>query len=177
MIEFRMINFEWQMKSRRVGTFFGIFLVALFLFGGNLVGRDGGGGYPHVGVVLADDDDDEDDEDEDEDEDDEDEDDDDDYREEKKETISVTRYEVRQVSRVVTVLAPEYEKDTDGDLLVDGIDPNPLVHQKEYFTDADGDGVPNVFDRFSGEDDFAYFEEDDADQDGILDTYERLAER
>lgn len=170
-----MMNFEWRMKSRRVGTFFGIFLVALFLFGGNSIGRDGGDGYPRVSVASADDDDD--DEDDDDDDDDEDEDEDDDRKEERKETISVTRYEVRQVSRIVTVLAPEYGRDTDSDLLVDGIDPNPLVHQREYFTDTDGDGVPNVFDRFSGEDDFAYFEEDDADRDGILDTYERLAER
>lgn len=168
------MNFGWWVKSRRIGAFFGIFLVALFLFGGSLIGRDGGEGYPRVGIASADDDD---DDDEDEDDEDDDEDEEEEDREERKETISVTRYEVRQVSRVVTVLAPEYGRDTDGDLLVDGIDPNPLVHQKEYFTDTDGDGVPNVFDRFSGEDDFAYFEEDDADRNGILDTYERLAER
>jgi len=173
MIEFRMANFEWRMRSCRICAFFGMFLIAIFLFGGSWNIRNNGGEYPRVGVALADEDgegeEDEDDDDEDEDE--------SEDREKRKETIPVTRYEVRQVARVVTVLAPEYGRDTDGDLLVDGIDPNPLIHQKEYFTDADDDGIPNVFDRFSGEDDFSYFEEDDADQDGILDTYERLAER
>lgn len=165
-------SFNFRM-SKRIAVFFGVFVAVGSFFISGVDMRI----YPPIDTVFADDDDDDKDEDEDdEDEDDEGEDEDDD-REERRETISVTRYEVRQVSRVVTVLAPEYEKDTDGDLLVDGIDPNPLVHQREYFTDTDSDGVPNVFDRFSGEDDFAYFEEDDADQDGILDTYERLAER
>lgn len=95
-----------------------------------------------------------------------------------KEAVEVTRYEVRQVVQTVAVLAPEYETDTDGDLLVDGVDPNPRVHQREYFTDTDGDGIPNVFDRHHDEDDFAYYDgEDDADSNGLLDSYERLAER
>lgn len=131
-----------------------------FLFFAGIPGNVGNGSHAFIGIAFA--------EEEDEDEDD----------DKKKETVEVTRYEVRQVVRTVVVLAPEYETDTDGDLLVDGIDPDPRVHQREYFTDTDGDGIPNVFDRHHGEDDFAYYDgEEDADSDGLLDSYERLAER
>jgi hypothetical protein len=168
-MNFPFFNFR---MPKRIAVFFGVFVAVGSFF---ISGADMRIHPSIIGTVFADDDDDEDEDDDD--EDDEDEDDDDDDRKEKKETISVTRYEVRKVTQIVTVLAPEYEKDTDGDLLVDGIDPNPLVHQKEYFTDTDGDSVPDAFDRYHGEDDFAYFEEDDADRNGIIDAYERMAER
>ncbi|MGB5019115.1 MAG: hypothetical protein WBO66_05300, partial [Candidatus Moraniibacteriota bacterium] len=67
---------------------------------------------------------------------------------------------------------PEFLTDTDGDLLVDAIDPEPNRDQREYFTDTDGDGVPNAFDKHHDEDDFAYHDDDDADKNGILDSYE-----
>ncbi len=149
----------------RFAVVLGVFLAVLLVFPVDANVRTGERSL--VSVVHADDDEDE-DEDEEEDKDD----------DKKKETVEVTRYEVRQVVRTVVVLAPEYETDTDGDLLVDGVDPDPRVHQREYFTDTDDDGIPNVFDRHHGEDDFAYYDgEDDADSNGLLDSYERLAER
>lgn len=90
-------------------------------------------------------------------------------------TTYVTRYETRQVSKVVTVTPPEYRTDTDGDGLVDAIDPDPNRHQRDYFTDTDGDSVSDAFDRHPGEDDFAYVEGDaDVNGNGIIDTYEGM---
>ncbi len=57
------------------------------------------------------------------------------------------------------------KRDTDGDLLVDGLDPHPTVPEQAYFTDDDGDDVPNALDQYPGLDDFFVFP-DDADQDG-----------
>jgi hypothetical protein len=68
---------------------------------------------------------------------------------------------------------PEFLKDTDGDYLVDGIDPEPTRDNREYFTDTDGDGVPNAFDQYHDEDDFSYHDDTDLDGNGILDSYER----
>lgn len=67
---------------------------------------------------------------------------------------------------------PEFLTDTDGDLLVDAIDPEPNRDQREYFTDTDGDGVPNAFDQHHDEDDFAYYDDTDENKNGILDSYE-----
>lgn len=82
--------------------------------------------------------------------------------------------EYQPVTKTVTVTEDGYQKDSDEDVLVDAIDPNPRIKQSEYFTDTDGDGVPNVFDRYHDEDDFAYFDDADTDDDGdgILDSYE-----
>jgi hypothetical protein len=81
--------------------------------------------------------------------------------------------EYKPVQQTVMVTEDAYQKDTDGDLLVDAIDPDPLVHQAEYFTDTDNDGVPNAIDQFHDEDDFSYYEfETDDDNNGILDSYE-----
>lgn len=82
-------------------------------------------------------------------------------------TKQVITYETRFVND------PEFLVDTDGDLLVDAIDPEPNVDQREYFTDTDDDGVPNAFDQYHNEDDFSYHEDTDTNNDGILDSYEQ----
>lgn len=87
-------------------------------------------------------------------------------------TQTVTVYETRLVQRKMRVTSPEYTIDTDGDGLVDGLDPDPKVAQQEYFTDTDGDGVPNAFDRHHDEDDWVYVEDTDANGNGVLDGYE-----
>lgn len=124
-------------------------------------------------VALADDDEEEDEEDEEE-EDGDDEDDASDSRlASSKETVLTT---YRLVEKTVTVLDEKFRTDTDGDLLVDGLDPHPTVPEKEYFTDDDEDAVPNALDAHPGEDDFFIFEDTD-DQDGndILDAFQILA--
>ncbi len=81
--------------------------------------------------------------------------------------------EYRPVTKTIIVTEEAYATDTDGDLLVDAIDPDPKVPQSEYFTDTDDDGVPNAIDRHHDEDDFAYYEfETDDNGNGILDSYE-----
>ena len=78
------------------------------------------------------------------------------------------------IYKTITVYEPGYDVDTDGDKLVDAIDPDPLVSQLEYFTDSDNDGVPNVLDEHKGEDDFKYKPDTDTNNNGILDSYESL---
>jgi FtsZ-interacting cell division protein ZipA len=81
--------------------------------------------------------------------------------------------EYRSVPEKRTVTEVAYTLDTDGDALVDAIDPDPSIAQQEYFTDTDGDGMPNALDLHHDEDDFAYFEfEIDENGNGILDSYE-----
>ena len=80
----------------------------------------------------------------------------------------------KPVTRTVVVTDEEFQKDTDGDELVDAIDPDPFRHQSEYFTDIDGDGIPNALDQYHDEDDFAYYEfETDENENGIIDSYEQ----
>jgi hypothetical protein len=120
---------------------------------------------------------------EDEDEDEEDEDDREDETNTQKETktskpktIQVIKevVEYKPVTETIVVTEEAYTKDTDGDLLVDALDPDPRIAQSEYFTDIDGDGVPNAIDRYHDEDDFAYYEmETDDNENGILDSYEQ----
>ena len=113
-------------------------------------------------VVLAEDDDEEE-----EDEEDEDEDEDEDIK--IKESV-VTTY--RLVEKTVTILDEKFRVDTDGDLLVDGLDPHPTVPEAEYFTDDDEDAIPNALDVYPGEDDFFVFDdEDDGNKDGLLDSF------
>lgn len=83
--------------------------------------------------------------------------------------------EYKSVTRTVEVTPDEYEKDSDGDLLVDAIDPSPSIKQSEYFNDTDDDGVPNALDKHLNEDDFAFFDDLEADENGngILDSYEQ----
>ncbi len=88
-------------------------------------------------------------------------------------TVKTVSYEARSVQQTAYETPSEYLTDTDGDGLVDGIDPDPSVHQQEYFTDTDGDSVPNAFDLHHDADDFSYIEEaTDTDGNGILDQFE-----
>ncbi len=81
--------------------------------------------------------------------------------------------EYKPVQKTVTVTEDAYTKDTDGDSLVDAIDPDPLVDQRQYFTDDDNDAVPNALDQYPGEDDFSYYDfETDDNNNGIIDSYE-----
>ncbi len=81
--------------------------------------------------------------------------------------------EYKPVVETVTVLEEAYKIDTDGDKLVDALDPDPLVDQREYFTDTDEDGIPNALDQYHDEDDFTYYEaETDDNNNGIIDSYE-----
>ncbi len=94
----------------------------------------------------------------------------------KTKTIQVIKevIEYKPVTKTIVVTEAAYAKDTDGDGLVDAIDPSPLVPQSEYFTDTDGDGIPNALDKHHDEDDFAYYEfETDENNNGILDSYEQ----
>ncbi len=85
-------------------------------------------------------------------------------------------YETVLVEKVITTLDPIFTIDTDKDGLVDGLDPHPTVPESEYFTDDDNDGIANAFDMHIGEDDFAYYEqENDENGNGILDSYEAMA--
>lgn len=89
------------------------------------------------------------------------------------ETITRTYTVMEKVTETVVVTPAEFLSDRDNDALVDAIDPNPDVHQREYFTDDDGDSVANARDRFPGKDDFATFEfELDDNANGIIDSYE-----
>jgi hypothetical protein len=72
------------------------------------------------------------------------------------------------------VIDPAFTTDTDGDKLVDAIDPNPLVPQWEFYTDDDGDSVPNAFDKYLNENDFFYQQNVDVNANGILDSFENL---
>lgn len=125
--------------------------------------------------VYAEDEEDEEDEDEDEDEG---EDEDDEKESKKSETKNIPTYEAVLVTKIITTLDPAFTTDRDGDSLVDGLDPHPTTHEREFFTDDDDDSVPNAFDMHIDEDDFAYYEEEnDENGDGILDSYELMAER
>lgn len=87
----------------------------------------------------------------------------------KTETViqEVVTYETRLMND------PEFLVDTDGDGLMDGVDPEPNFDFREYFTDIDGDSVPNAFDKHHDEDDFSYHDEEtDENNNGILDSYE-----
>lgn len=93
-------------------------------------------------------------------------------------TKSAPIYKTVFVTKIITTLDPIFEIDKDGDRLVDGLDPHPAMHEREYFTDDDDDGIPNAFDKYPDDDDFAYYEEEkDDNEDGILDSYEFMAER
>lgn len=91
-------------------------------------------------------------------------------------TDTVTRYETKPVITQTVTMPKEFQRDTDGDFLVDAIDPDPTTAQWEYFTDSDEDGVPNVYDKYPNENDFSFYEQGaDANNNGLVDSYERLA--
>lgn len=114
-------------------------------------------------VAWAEDEDEEDEEDEDDEEDEE-------EKESKPVEKIVTTYQ--QVQRTIVMLDEKFKIDTDGDRLVDGLDPDPLVSQLAYFMDEDEDAVPDALDRFPGADDFFAFEDsEDQDGDGVLDAF------
>lgn len=93
-------------------------------------------------------------------------------------TKSTPIYKTVLVTKVISTLDPAFKTDQDRDGLVDGLDPHPTVHEKEYFTDDDDDSVPNAFDLHPGEDDFVYYEEEsDVNSNGIIDSYESLEQR
>lgn len=136
------------------------------------LGAAGLGHFTFMTALAEDDDEEEEDEDEREDERSNDEED----QTSKPKTIKVLKefIEYQPVTKTIVVTEEAYSKDTDGDILVDAIDPDPLVPQNEYFTDIDGDGVPNALDRHHDEDDFTYFEvETDTNNNGLLDSYEQ----
>jgi hypothetical protein len=156
-------------------SLFGVFVVTFLAFwyqGTNMSDTASEMLFPRV--VFADEDEEEDEEDEEEDEED---DDDDDDREDSSASRSVRSKETvittyRLVQKTVTVLDEKFRVDTDGDLLVDGLDPHPAVPESEYFTDDDEDAVPNAVDAYPGEDDFLVFDDgEDRDKDGILDSF------
>lgn len=81
----------------------------------------------------------------------------------------------QQITKTTQTVAPGYDKDTDGDGIVDAIDPDPSKDQREYFTDSDQDGIPNAYDKHPGKDDFTYDENaQDENQNGVIDSYEQL---
>lgn len=159
------------MVSRLV---FAIVLALVLLSGAAVSGYQYGFSFSSANwlpVAWAEDDDDDEDEDEDE-EDDEDEDDGEDEGREVSKPVEkiVTTYQ--QVQRTIVMLDEKFKIDTDGDRLVDGLDPDPTVSQLEYFMDDDEDAVPNALDKFPGADDFFTFDDsEDQDSDGILDAF------
>ena len=74
----------------------------------------------------------------------------------------------------ITVVDAGYDIDTDGDILVDAIDPNPTIPEPHLYTDSDGDGVPDATDAYPNEDDFVYVVFEDLNENGILDFNENL---
>lgn len=93
----------------------------------------------------------------------------------KKKTETRTYTVIEQVIQKVTVTPPEFLSDRDGDQLVDALDPDPDHPQSEYFTDDDSDGIANIADQFPGQDDLSVFtNETDANDNGIIDSYEQL---
>lgn len=158
------------MASRLV---FSIVLALLLLAGAVVSGYQFGRSFSvdsaWLPVAWAEDDEDE------EEEDDEDEDEGEERSSEPVEKI-VTTYQ--KVQRTVVVLDEKFRKDTDGDMLVDGLDPDPTVSQFAYFMDDDEDAVPNALDRYPGEDDFFTFDDaEDQDHDGIIDAFLSVFER
>ncbi len=127
------------------------------------------------GVVLADDED-EDDEDEEESDENEDDENDDDEKEGTKisfqeSVVTTYRTTYQLVEKTVTTLDEKFKIDTDGDLLVDGLDPHPTTPESAYFTDDDEDAVSNAWDAYPGKDDFFVFDDEaDQDHDGLIDA-------
>ncbi|HLD51124.1 hypothetical protein A3K34_01620 [candidate division WWE3 bacterium RIFOXYC1_FULL_40_10] len=128
--------------------------------------------YTTIDKVYAEDDE---EEDEDEDERERGEDDEDNEVEEWTEVVQLLQAEPdipEQVVNYITVVDSGYDRDSDKDGLVDALDPNPSILEKELFTDDDGDSVPNALDQKPGEDDFSLVDFEDLNTNGILDNLE-----
>lgn len=65
-----------------------------------------------------------------------------------------------------------YAIDTDGDGLVDALDPDIKVPQQKYFTDTDKDGIADIFDTYADENDFSFIDDSDSNNNGIWDSLE-----
>jgi len=142
------------------------------------------------GVVYADHDEEDEEEDDDdqheEDEEDEKDDDDDDYEQ----TVEEETYEFIEVpvenetnaieestsAVYTTTIEAGYDKDSDGDKLVDALDPNPTIPEQDFFTDTDNDSIPDVLDEYPNEDDFLYVDFVDTNANGIADEFESPAQ-
>lgn len=74
----------------------------------------------------------------------------------------------------VWVVDAGYDVDSDGDELVDALDPHPDVDERLLFTDSDGDTVPDAHDLWPDEDDYLYIEDFDENHNGVLDSHEQL---
>jgi hypothetical protein len=88
---------------------------------------------------------------------------------------NLNTFEVQTTKPTVTYtseIALGYDIDTDGDKLVDAIDPDPRIPQTEFFTDDDNDKVANAFDKYKGEDDLKYIDFEDKNNNGIMDSLE-----
>lgn len=81
-------------------------------------------------------------------------------------------YKEETYTEYVTITDADYAKDSDGDKLVDAIDPDPKRSQLDFFTDNDMDGIPNIYDAFDGKNDFLYLGNSDENNNGIIDSYE-----
>ncbi len=161
-----------------------LLLFTLLFLIGTLISYKSTEYFSKIESVFAEDEDEEDEDREEEDADDE-EDEDDDYEYEDEEEYEYI-YESVPIEDAATeatgtaeiiyteVLDAGYGTDTDGDLLVDAIDPNPTIPQKELFTDDDNDGVPNANDVYKNDDDFKYLEYSDTNNNGVLDMLEYL---
>ena len=93
------------------------------------------------------------------------------------ETIIYTEVPAEQfenVVRYISIVDLGFDVDTDGDKLVDALDPDPTIPQQQLYTDGDGDSVPDAYDRYAGKDDYSYQEFADANNNGILDLFENL---
>jgi len=159
-------------KQVKSVVFFSVFVMFLGMSFSHYSFSEKGYRDVFIPTVYADDDDDEEDDDDDE------EDDDESYEKayETKKIKVKPVYRTVYVEKVVITLDPVFTRDTDRDGIVDGLDPHPNLSEKEFFTDDDNDGVANAFDMYKGEDDFAYYEqENDTNQNGILDSYEAMA--
>jgi hypothetical protein len=88
------------------------------------------------------------------------------------ETVLTPTPVTEPVTQYITSVEPGYNTDTDGDQLVDAIDPDPTIPQSEFYTDDDKDSVPNAFDKHKGEDDLSYTDFQDLNSNGILDSLE-----
>lgn len=88
----------------------------------------------------------------------------------KTETKPVQQIIIRKIQ--VKEIDKGYDIDIDKDGLVDKIDPDPKTSQVLFYTDSDGDFVPDFYDKYIGLDDFKIDGNEDKNANGIIDAYE-----